>query len=106
MESGTRDSKFRGPGLSQLQFMEWLEEVAIGPSNLSGTSRKKTSRLSGIEGGPGASVSRVSGKHGSRTTVGTEFAKNSKALALLQWMELSYGMKMFRIPAFRLRYDY
>ena len=99
-------------GLTELQFIEWLSEVALECKAL---TTKKTfghslTRSPSRMGKPGGSL-RGKAEHGDEmgsgsTGVDSSARKNAaKAVVLLQWMEVSRGMQSKKtgdIPPFRL----
>lgn len=94
------------PGLSLPQFFQWLSELALGCAALAKTFNHTLARRSregiercGTKRGPAPPLC-ASGRL--RRKSGSSGATAARALALLQWMEVSRGMRKGGIPAFRL----
>lgn len=98
------------PGLSLLQFFEWLVEVIVECSTLNrifrgrtagrGSTSSETGRF-GRSRGESCTLGR--GSRAMKAKGGDERGTSCpKAVMFLQWMELSSAMRRKRLPAFRL----
>lgn len=94
------------PGLSQSQFFEWLTEIAAGCLTLARSVNQAFPLCCKVGIGSGV-VSEVRGSQLKKINaagggVAANWHNAARVVALLQWMEVSRGMRKGGIPAFRL----